>query len=143
MDDRGIRLLRLVGLGDIEQMHHRLTLAVHPRPREGEIRPGALLQAQNVLVEPDRLVELPGPDVEMIEHAYAHAHAVHSLFCEVGWRPILAQNPPASPNEAVALQCAGFMVPLPAKNCRPGCPIRPTKLPRSPNKAPKQGLQTR
>ena len=81
MDDAGIRLLRLVGLGDVDEMHDRLALAVHPGTWEYEIRPGALLQAQDVLVEADGLAKIAGPDVEMIEHADAHAHAKHSPFC--------------------------------------------------------------
>src|SRR5580704_9582140 len=80
MDHAGIRLLRLIGLGNIDQMHHRLALGVHPRPGKGEVRPGALLQAQHILIEPDRVGELAGPDVEMVELTYAHAHAL-SLPC--------------------------------------------------------------
>ena len=80
MDNAGIRLLRLVGLGDVDEMHDSLALAVHPRPRKGEVRPGALLQAQDILVEPDRIGELAGPDIEMVEHAYAHAHAMSLPF---------------------------------------------------------------
>ena len=80
MDDAGIRLLRLLGLGNIDQMHHRLALAVHPCPGEGKVRPGALFQAQNVFVEPDRIGEIPGPDVEMVEHAHADAHAMSLPF---------------------------------------------------------------
>src|SRR6266404_6334321 len=73
VDNAGIRLLRLVGAGNIHQMHDRLAIAVHPRPRKGKVRPRALLQSQHVLVEPDRVGELAGPNVEMVEHAYAHA----------------------------------------------------------------------
>src|SRR6266481_4934815 len=73
VDNAGIRLLRLVGAGNIHQMHDRLAIAVHPRPRKGKVRPRALLQTQHVLVEPDRVGELAGPNVEMVEHAYAHA----------------------------------------------------------------------
>src|SRR6267143_1996331 len=76
MDDAGVRGLRLVGPGNIDQMHHRLALAVHPCPGEGKVRPGALLQAEDILVEPDRVGELAGPDIEMVEHAYADAHAM-------------------------------------------------------------------
>src|SRR3954466_7034658 len=40
---------------------------------EGEIRPGAFFEAQHVLVEADCLGQIPGPDVEMVEDANAHA----------------------------------------------------------------------
>src|ERR1700759_3680440 len=86
MDHAGIRLLLLVGFGDVDDMHHRLALAVHPGAGECEVRPRALFQAHHVLIEADGVVELPGADVEMIEHTYAHAHAIHSLFREIiGW----------------------------------------------------------
>src|SRR3984893_11472947 len=114
MDDAGIRLLRLVGPGNIDQMHHGLALAVHPRAGEGKVRPSTLLQAQNILVEPDRVGELAGPDIEMIEHAYAHAHAMSLPF---SWKPfegpILAQNLAWPPNAGVALHGTGFIVRLP------------------------------
>jgi hypothetical protein len=62
------------GVGDMShQMHHRAAVAIHPCSRKTEIGPFAVLEAKNVLVEPDRGVELPGSDVEMVEHAYAHA----------------------------------------------------------------------
>ena len=80
MDDAGIRLLRLIGPGNIDQMHHRLALAVHPRPGERKVRPGALFQAQNVFIEPDRIGKVTGPDVEMVEHAHADAHAMSLPF---------------------------------------------------------------
>src|SRR5450756_1577102 len=111
MDHAGIRLLRLIGPGNIDQVHHRLALRIHPRPRKGKVRPGALFQAQDVLVEPDRIVEFPGPDIEMVKHAYAHAHAVSLPFLSksLNGRPILAQNPTRPPNPAVALRGPGFM----------------------------------
>src|SRR5581483_4555559 len=83
MDHAGIRLLRLVGPGDVDDMHHRLALAVHPRAGKCEVRPRTLLEAHDVLIEADGVVELSGPDVEMIQRAYTHAHAVSPLFCEV------------------------------------------------------------
>ncbi len=73
MDNAGIGLLLLVGPRNIDEMHHRLALAVHPCPGESKIRPGALLQSEDVLIEPNGVGKLSGPDVEMIEHAYAHA----------------------------------------------------------------------
>jgi hypothetical protein len=76
MDHAGIRLLRLLGRRNIDQMNHRPALAVHPGPRKGKIRPIAFLQPQDVFVEPHGIGELSGPDIEMIEHAYAHAHMV-------------------------------------------------------------------
>src|SRR5579872_7141426 len=115
MDNAGIRLLWLVGLGNIHHMHDSLALAVHPGPGKREIRPRALFEAQDVLIETNRIGEIPGPDVEMVEHAYAHAHAVHSLFCEILWSRSLAQNRPKATNEGVALHCAGRMVRLPPK----------------------------
>jgi hypothetical protein len=40
----------------------------------------------------------------MIEHANAHAHAMHSLFCEVRFEGrMLAQNPGRQANEAIVL----------------------------------------
>ena len=80
MHHAGIRLLRFVGLGNIDQMHHRLALAVHPRAGEGEVRPGALFEPHNVFIEPDGVGEIPGPDIEMIEHAHADAHAMSLPF---------------------------------------------------------------
>src|SRR6185437_10620442 len=44
------------------------------------------------LIEVNRGIEIPGPDVEMVEHAYAHAHAGHSLFCEVLGCPYPSTN---------------------------------------------------
>src|SRR5262249_31103994 len=85
MHDAGVRLLRLAGPGDVDQMHHRLALAVHPSAGKGEVRTGALLQAADVLIEADRIGEIAGPDIEMVEHTYAHAHMIHSLFCEFAW----------------------------------------------------------
>src|SRR6266700_2687811 len=82
MHDTGIRLLRLVGRGDIDEMHDSLALAVHPGAWEGKIRPGTFLQTEHVLIEADRVPELPGPDVEMIEHTDTDGHARHSPFCE-------------------------------------------------------------
>ena len=64
-------------------MHDRFALAVHPGAGEREVRPRAFLQAHDVLIEADGVVELAGPDVEMIERAYTHAHAMSPLFCEV------------------------------------------------------------
>src|SRR5262249_35116602 len=92
MDNAGIRLLCLFGLGNVDQMHHRLALAVHPRAGESEVRPGALLECKNVLIEANGISEVAGPDVEMIEHAHAHAHAKHSLFCEVFVKSIFDQQ---------------------------------------------------
>ena len=80
VDDAGIGLLRFLGPGDIDEVHHRLALAVHPRSGEGKVRPGALFQAQNVLIEPDRIGKVAGPDVEMVEHAHADAHAMSLPF---------------------------------------------------------------
>src|SRR3954451_19580950 len=81
VDNAGIRLLWLGSRRNIDEVHHRLTLAVHPGAGEGEIRPGAFFQAQHVLVEADGLGQIPGPDVEMIEHAHAYAaHAFAPLF---------------------------------------------------------------
>ena len=82
VDNAGIRLLCLIGLRNVDEVHDGLALAVHPGAGEGEVRPGTLFEAQNVLIETDRIGEVPGPDVEMIEHTHAHAHAKHSLFCE-------------------------------------------------------------
>ncbi len=84
MDNAGIRLLWLRGRGNIDEVHHRLALAVHPGPREGEIGPGALFQAQHILIEADRLSQIPGPDVEMIEDTNAHAAHAFAPFFYVG-----------------------------------------------------------
>src|ERR1039458_1050812 len=73
VDHPGIRLLLLIRLRNIDEMNHRLALAVHPGPGKREVRPVALLEVKNLLVEPNRIPEFPGPDIEMIEHAYAHA----------------------------------------------------------------------
>src|SRR5256886_5507990 len=76
MDNAGIGLLLLVGPRNIDEMHHRLALAVHPCPGESKVLPVALLQSQDVLIEPNGIGEVPGPDVEIIEHAYAHAESL-------------------------------------------------------------------
>jgi len=97
------------------------------------------LQAQNVPgleTGPSRRASGSGClKFEMIEHAYAHAHAIHSLFLlkVVVRLPILAQKPaPPSPNEAVALHGnPAFMVPLPPpKTAVPACPIVAGEHPR-------------
>src|ERR1700722_4170233 len=95
MNHTGIRLLRFIGLGNIDQMHHRLAFAVHPRPREGEVRPGAGFQSQHILIKPDRIGEMAGPDIEMVEPSHADTHVVSLPFLlnpeiEVS---ILARNP--------------------------------------------------
>src|SRR4029077_3902909 len=116
VDDAGIRLLCLVGFGNIDQMHHGLAFAVHPGTWKREIRPGALFQPHHVLIEPDGIGKIPGPDIEMVEYADADAHVMSRPFLGSSFdRPILAQNrslPPKEcpPNEAVALRAAGFMV---------------------------------
>src|SRR5260370_7880670 len=66
MDHAGIRLLRLIGPGNIDQMHHRLALRVHPGAGEGKVRPGPLLQAQNILIKPTRPPEFPRPHLTTI-----------------------------------------------------------------------------
>src|SRR5205807_413900 len=79
MNDAGVRFLRLLGVRDIDQMHHRFAFAVHPGARKAEIRPVALFEFEHLLVEPDGVGEFSGPDVEMIEQAYAHEVAPFSL----------------------------------------------------------------
>src|SRR4051812_13231363 len=83
VDNAGIRLLCLVGLGDVDEMHDGLALAVHPGPRESEVRSRTFLEAENVFVEANGIAEVSGADIEMIEGTHAHAHAKLSLFCEV------------------------------------------------------------
>ena len=73
MDNAGIRLLLLIGPGNIDEVHHGLAFAVHPCPGKCEIGPLAVLQSQDILIEPNRIGELSRPNIEMIEHAYAHA----------------------------------------------------------------------
>jgi hypothetical protein len=90
-------------------MHHRLSFAVHPGSGKREIRPVALLETQNILIELNRFGEFPGPNVEMIEQAYAHVMPP--------WRDFdgpLAQIAGRPTNGEVALHNAGFMVRVPA-----------------------------
>src|ERR1700736_895458 len=72
VDNTGIGLLLLVRRRNIDEVDHRLAFAVHPRAGKRKIRPVAVLQPQDLLVEPDRIGELSGPDVQMIEDAYPH-----------------------------------------------------------------------
>ena len=115
MDNAGIRLLWLVGPGNIDQMHHRLALAVHPCAGEREVRPGALLQAQNILIEPDRFGELAGPDVEMIEHAHADAMRFTPFFvkfvgqADPSTKPRPARQTKALPFMAQGLWCGSLL----------------------------------
>jgi hypothetical protein len=71
----------LVRVRNIDDVNHRLALAVHPGARESEVRPIAVLELQNFLVESNGVGEFPGPDVVMIEQAYAHGY--RSLGFEV------------------------------------------------------------
>src|SRR3954468_2686332 len=75
VDNTGIRLLLLIRWRNIHQMDDRFAFAVHPCAGECEVWAGALLQPQNIFIEPDCFRELAGADVEVVEHAYAHAHA--------------------------------------------------------------------
>src|SRR5581483_4103332 len=81
MNYAGIRLLCLVGRRNIDQMNHRLALAVHPGAGKREIRPSPFFKTQDVLIEPNGIGEPAGPDIEMIKHAYAHAHMISLPFC--------------------------------------------------------------
>src|SRR3954454_4948410 len=75
VDNTGIRLLLLIRWRNIHQMDDRFAFAVHPCAGECEVWAGALLQPQNIFIEPDCFRQLAGADVEVVEHAYAHAHA--------------------------------------------------------------------
>ncbi|MBA7484685.1 hypothetical protein ES707_20215 [subsurface metagenome] len=55
VDNAGIRLLCLIGLGNIDDVHDSLALAVHPGAGEREVGPRAFFETQNVLVEADRV----------------------------------------------------------------------------------------
>src|SRR5436305_14020209 len=76
VDDTGRRRLRLVGERDIVEMQHRMAVAVKPGPGKIERRARPVHETQDVLVEADRVAELSGRDIVVVEHSDAHAHAV-------------------------------------------------------------------
>src|SRR5579872_3321922 len=80
MDHTGIRLLRLLGRGNIDQMDHRLALAVHPGAGKGKIRPIAFFEAEHIFVKMDGIGKISGPDIEMVKYAHAHGHMVSLPF---------------------------------------------------------------
>jgi hypothetical protein len=75
MDNAGIRLLGFGGRRNVDEVNHRLALAVEPRARKREIWSIPVRQTENLLVKPYRLGKFAGPDIEMIEHPNAHARA--------------------------------------------------------------------
>ena len=75
VDNAGIGLLLLIRRRDIDEMDDRLAFAVHPGARKREVRPVAFLQSKDILIELNSVGEFSGPDIEVIEHAYAHADA--------------------------------------------------------------------
>src|ERR1700736_5661675 len=79
VDHAGIGLLLLTSRRNIHEVHHRAAFAVHPPPRKSELGPVAIFQAEHILVEPHGLVEPAGSDIEMVEHAHAHAMSLPML----------------------------------------------------------------
>src|SRR3982074_185709 len=73
MHNAGIGLLLLVRSRNINEMDHRLAPALNPSPGKRKIRPVAVLQSQDLLIKPNRVGVPPGPKVEIIKHAFAHA----------------------------------------------------------------------
>ena len=76
MDNAGIRLLWFGGRRDVDEVNHRLALAVEPSARKREIWSIPVRQTENLLVKPYRLGKFAGPDIEMIEHPNAHARSL-------------------------------------------------------------------
>ncbi len=97
------------------------SLYIHA-PGNAKFGRAPFFQTQNVLVEPHRGGEIPGPDIEMIEHTHAHGHARHSLFVRLFaalWCLDPSTNPGAGihtkalPSAAQGVWCGSFR----GRNC--------------------------
>src|SRR3954469_12806186 len=66
-------------LGAFDQVYRRLRPAVHPRPTERKVGPGARRHPQHVIVERLHALQLCGADVDVIEAPEAHACSIPYL----------------------------------------------------------------
>jgi len=64
MDHAGVRLLRLIGLGNIDQMHHRLASEYIHAPGKAKFGRAPPFPGPGYPRKTDRVGEVPGPDVE-------------------------------------------------------------------------------